>query len=67
MNRQINRVLAAQALLPLVFAVAPPIFVDVIRLARIPSVGYGTQKFMSLLITLQPVVNGMVTLGLEAL
>lgn len=61
-NKQMNRVLAAQALVPLVFSVAPPVFVEVIGLARIASVGYGTQALMSLLLNLQPVVNGLVTM-----
>jgi len=61
-NKQLNRVLTTQALAPLVFAIAPPIFINVVGVTGVMSVGFGTQAFMSLLMSLQPVASGRLTL-----
>jgi len=61
-NRQLNRVLATQALLPLVTAIGAPIFISVVDVLGVADVGFETQASMSLLLTLQPVTNGLATL-----
>jgi Serpentine type 7TM GPCR chemoreceptor Str len=60
-NRQLNRVLATQALVPLVFAILPPILISVAH--RIATISNSTKAFLGLWMSLQPVVNGLVTLA----
>lgn len=61
-NRQMNRVLATQALAPLVFAIGPPLFINVLGVAGgLGTIDFGTQASMSLLLSLQPVANGLLT------
>ena len=57
-----NRVLAAQVLVPLVCTRLPPIFISLVAVSEIASISYEMQATMSLMLQVEPVVNAMVTL-----
>ena len=61
-NKQLNRVLAAQALVPLVFSIAPTMFIVMVAVCGVTSMNYSAQAATSLLWSLLPLVNGLVTI-----
>lgn len=62
LNRELNLVLAVQALAPLVFEVIPSVIVNLGGATGIVPVGIGAQIFLIVVLNLQPVVNGVLTL-----
>lgn len=61
-NRQLNRVLAAQALVPLVCTRLPSVCVQLIGVTGTATIGFGTQASLSIFFVVQPVAYGLLTL-----
>lgn len=62
LNRELNWVLAVQALVPLVFYLLPSTIVMLGDAVGVVPMGAGTQIFMVTVPNLQPVANGLLTL-----
>jgi hypothetical protein len=64
LQRQLNRVLAVQALCPIILSLIPPVLFNVIGLLGLASFGHEEQAVLTVLLLLNPVVNSLLTLGM---